>query len=94
MRRTTEHIAPIVKERLRLFKENGLEWDGKPVCHTIRMILNVIAHVVVQNDLLQWLIDSAPCEGKRSIPGLVKHLVRVNNGSILTPSMVRGSSST
>ncbi|TFY69205.1 hypothetical protein EVJ58_g555 [Rhodofomes roseus] len=39
------------------------------------------------NDMLQWLIDGAPCDEKLTVPQLVTHMLHVNSTAILTSSV-------
>lgn len=42
-----------------------------------------------QNDMMQWLIDAAPCDEKLTVPQLTTHMLHVNSTAILTSSVVR-----
>ncbi|KZT73287.1 cytochrome P450 [Daedalea quercina L-15889] len=69
LRRGIKHLGPEISHRLRLLKEHGAKWEGRP------------------NDMMQWLIDGAPCDEKLTVPQLVTHMLHVNSTAILTSAV-------
>ncbi len=86
--RVLKYVAPVIEERRRNMELYGQEWADKPVCMATSRDSDNILIMTLQNDLLQWLLDS-PAGQAESVPDMAQRLLVLNFASIHTSSMVR-----
>ncbi len=80
-------LGPMIEERLNTERERGADWEGRPVCLPVNMLLCITDYGRCENDLLSWLLDEAP-PGFRTVPDLTRRILMTNFAAIHTTSIV------
>lgn len=87
-----EFVGPIIKYRLEQEDIYGSDWSEKPVRilhHTFRLCLHFPESILLQNDIISWLMDGARAAKQPvTISDISSRILLVSFGAIHTSSAV------
>lgn len=85
-RKSRKILAPVIEDRLQKYAQFGDDWEGKLVSVT-RPYSPALFIDLAQNDLISWLIESAPVES-RNVKDITIKVMLMNFASIHTTNLV------
>ena len=89
--RAMPHIVPVIKERRELMEMTDDSSDDRPVgTSSFRSVVKGHSSVLIQNDVLQWLIEDAVRKNHTDVE-IVESLFLVNLAAIHNTSNVRST---
>jgi len=86
VKRAEKHLGPIIRQRMKMEAEYGVDWPDKPVS-PLKLGDNRL-HTASQNDSITWLLEEATGE-QRSMRNLILRLLMTNFVAMHSSSMVR-----